>query len=90
VSDVGFSWCTAPTYYSVSEYFMQESGNAEFNLQSLEIQKLSIALIERSIELGSKLEYFQKHGNQGLEVVNGDIEWTMFPLSQYSRCQIHT
>jgi len=28
--------------------------------------------------LGLKLEYFQKHGNQGLEVGNRDIKWTMF------------
>jgi len=31
VSDIGFSPCAAPTYYSVSEYFMQESGRWHLN-----------------------------------------------------------
>ena len=58
VLDIGFSLHAVPTYYSVSEYFMQESGNAEFSFQSLEIWKLSAALIGEECRVGIKARVF--------------------------------
>src|SRR5882724_8025937 len=57
-SDHGFSSCAAPTYYSVSKYFVQESGSAEFYFQGLEIQKLSVALISKEHRVWIKARVF--------------------------------
>jgi len=42
----------------VSEYFVQESGNVEFNFQSPEIWKLSVALIGEECRVGIKAGVF--------------------------------
>ena len=57
VSDVGFSLHTAPTFYSVSKYFMLESRSAELEFWSPEIQKLNVAEIymnRKHMEVGSE------------------------------------
>ena len=57
VSDIGFSSRTVPTYYSVSEYFVQESGSAEIYFRGPEIRKQSVALIreERRVEIKARV-----------------------------------
>ena len=57
-SDVGFSSCAAPTYYSVSEYFVQESGSAEIYFRGLEIRKRSVALIREEHRVWIKARVF--------------------------------
>ena len=56
--DIGFSSHAVLTYYSVSKYFVLESKSAEFELRSLENQKLSIALISKEHRVGIKARVF--------------------------------
>src|SRR5882724_4111758 len=90
VSDVGFSSCAAPTYYSVSKYFVQESGSAEIYFWGPEIQKRSVSLKreERRVEIIARV--FPEAWELRLRSPERRPRVDNVFSSRYSRCRIHT